>query len=230
MALYAIGDLHLALGKDKPMDVFGELWQKHDEKLRKGFSKLNDDDVCVLCGDISWAMGIDDALEDFRFIDSLPGRKLLLKGNHDYWWSTASKAKAFFAAHGIRSIEILHNNSFVYENVAICGTRGWFYEEESGAEHDRKILLREVGRLRTSLESAGEREKLVFLHYPPLYMKYRCEEILALLREYRVPLCCYGHIHGKGCRPAFNGPVGGTEFRLVSADFLNFEPLEISLP
>ena len=230
MALYAIGDLHLALGKDKPMDVFGALWEKHDEKLRRGFSKLNDDDVCVLCGDISWAMGIEDALEDFRFINSLPGRKILLKGNHDYWWSTASKAKAFFAANGIGSIEILHNNSFVYENVAICGTRGWFYEEESGTEHDRKILLREVGRLRSSLESAGEREKLVFLHYPPLFLKYRCEEILSLLREYKVSLCCYGHIHGKGCRMAFNGPVGGTEFRLVSADFLNFEPVEITLP
>ena len=229
MALYAIGDLHLALGKDKPMDVFGEIWKDHDEKLRRGFSKLNDDDVCVLCGDISWAMGLEDALEDFLFIDSLPGRKIILKGNHDYWWSTASKAKKLFAANGITTIDILNNNAFVCGDYAICGTRGWFYEEERGGEHDRKILLREVGRLRTSLEAGGEREKLVFLHYPPIFMQYRCEEILSLLGEYRVRLCCYGHIHGKGCRLAFNGVSGGTKFSLVSADFVNFEPVRIRL-
>ena len=218
MALYAIGDLHLALGGDKPMNVFGELWENHTEKLRQGFAKLNSDDVCVLCGDLSWSMGLENALEDFLFIDS------------DYWWSTASKAKKFFAAHGISTIELLNNNSFPYGDIAICGTRGWFYEEETGDGHDRKIMLREVGRLRTSLESAGEREKLVFLHYPPLYLKYRCEEILALLREHGVRLCCYGHIHGKGCRASFNGWQSGTEFRLVSADHLNFVPMRIELP
>lgn len=230
MALYAIGDLHLALGKDKPMNVFGEVWENHAEKLRAGFSKLNDDDVCVLCGDLSWAMGLEDALEDFLFIDSLPGHKIILKGNHDYWWSTASKAKKFFAAHGIGTIDILHNNAVAYGDCALCGTRGWFYEEETGDGHDRKIMLREIGRLRTSLEAAGDREKLVFLHYPPIYQKYRCEEILSLLREHEVRLCCYGHIHGKGCRMSFNGFAGGTEFRLVSADRLNFEPMEIKTP
>ena len=230
MALYAIGDLHLAIGRDKPMNVFGENWENHAEKLRAGFSKLHDDDLCVLCGDLSWAMGLEDALEDFLFLDSLPGRKIILKGNHDYWWSTASKAKKFFAAHGIGTIDILHNNSIPYGEYALCGTRGWFYEEETGAAHDRKIMLREIGRLRTSLESAGEREKLVFLHYPPLFGRYRCEEILALLRQHEARLCCYGHIHGKGCRAAFNGWQGGTEFRLVSADALNFEPIEIKTP
>ena len=230
MALYAIGDLHLALGRDKPMNVFGDVWENHTEKLKQGFSKLNDDDVCVLCGDLSWSMGLEDALEDFLFIDSLPGRKIILKGNHDYWWSTASKAKKFFAAHGIGTIEILNNNSFEYGDHAVCGTRGWFYEEEKGDGHDKKIMLREVGRLKTSLESAGEKKKLVFLHYPPIFLRYRCEEILALLREYEVPLCCYGHIHGKGCRMSFNGRLGDTEFRLVSADHLGFEPMEIKLP
>ena len=230
MALYAIGDLHLALGRDKPMNVFGDVWENHTEKLKKGFSKLNDDDVCVLCGDLSWSMGLEDALEDFLFIDSLPGRKIILKGNHDYWWSTASKAKKFCGAHGIGTIEILNNNSFEYGDHAVCGTRGWFYEEETGDGHDRKIMLREVGRLKTSLESAGEKKKLVFLHYPPIFLRYRCEEILALLREYEVPLCFYGHIHGKGCRMSFNGRLGDTEFRLVSADHLGFEPMEIKLP
>ena len=104
MALYAIGDTHLAIGKDKPMDVFGPAWDNHTEKLRAGFSKLGSDDVCVLCGDLSWGMGLEDSLEDFLFIDSLPGRKIILKGNHDYWWSTAAKTKKFFAAHGIGSI------------------------------------------------------------------------------------------------------------------------------
>ena len=225
MALYAIGDTHLAIGKDKPMDVFGPVWDNHTEKLRAGFSKLNDDDVCVICGDISWGMGLEDTLEDFLFIDSLPGRKIILKGNHDYWWSTASKAKKFFAAHGITSIDILNNNCFFYGDTALCGTRGWFYEEETGGEHDKKIMLREVGRLKTSLEAAGEREKLVFLHYPPVYQRYRCEEILSLLRVHQVALCCYGHIHGKGCRLSMNGFSGGCEFRLVSADYVNFEPI-----
>ena len=225
MALYAIGDTHLSIGKDKPMDIFGPAWDNHTEKLRAGFSKLHSDDTCVICGDISWGMGLEDTLEDFRFIDSLPGRKIILKGNHDYWWSTAAKAKKFFAAHGITTIEILNNNCFFYGETALCGTRGWFYEEETGQEHDKKIMLREIGRLRTSLEAAGEREKLAFLHYPPIFLKYRCEEILALLREHEVKSCCYGHIHGKGCRMSFNGTKDGCEFHLVSADFVNFEPV-----
>lgn len=225
MALYAIGDTHLSIGKDKPMDIFGPAWDNHTEKLRAGFSKLHSDDTCVICGDISWGMGLEDTLEDFRFIDSLPGRKIILKGNHDYWWSTAAKAKKFFAAHGITTIEILNNNCFFYGETALCGTRGWFYEEETGQEHDKKIMLREIGRLRTSLEAAGEREKLAFLHYPPIFLKYRCEEILTLLREHEVKTCCYGHIHGKGCRMSFNGTKDGCEFHLVSADFVNFEPV-----
>lgn len=227
MALYAIGDLHLSMGSDKPMDVFGERWANHTDKLREGFAALNDEDVCVLCGDLSWAMGLDASAEDFRFIDALPGRKIVLKGNHDYWWSTASAAKRMFERNGIDSIEILYNNAFFYRNYAICGTRGWFYEEETGAEHDRKIMRREIMRLEASLKTGGEQEKLVFLHYPPIFQRYRCQEILDLLREYRVSLCCYGHIHGKGCAGAFNGLREGTEFRLVSADFVNFSPVKL---
>ena len=225
MALYALGDTHLAIGKDKPMDVFGPVWENHTEKLRQGFSKLNDNDLCVLCGDLSWGMGLEDTLEDFLFLNSLPGRKIILKGNHDYWWSTAAKARRFFADHGIDTIEILNNNSFVYGDFSLCGTRGWFYEEETGGAHDKKIMLREIGRLKTSLESAQTERKLVFLHYPPLYMSYRCDEILQLLREHKVEICCYGHIHGRGCRTAFNGMRDGCEFRLVSADYIGFEPV-----
>lgn len=227
MALYAIGDLHLSMGSDKPMDVFGERWQNHTEKLKAGFAALNDDDVCVLCGDLSWAMGLDASAADFRFINELPGKKIVLKGNHDYWWSTASAAKRMFERNGIDTIDILYNNAFTYGDYALCGTRGWFFEEETGGEHDKKIMRREIMRLEASLKAAGDRKKLAFLHYPPIFQRYRCQEILDLLREYEVSLCCYGHIHGKGCAAAFNGLREGTEFRLVSADFVNFSPVKL---
>ena len=227
MALYTIGDTHLSFAKDKPMDIFGDRWTNHAEKLKKGFSTLTDDDICVICGDISWGMGLEETREDFLFIHRLPGKKIVLKGNHDYWWSTASKAKKFFAENGIDSIDILHNNCFEYGDYAICGTRGWFYEEEKGVEHDRKIMLRELMRLEASLVAAGDKKKLVFLHYPPVYMKYECREILELFKTYDVKLCCYGHIHGKGCAHAFNGWRGGTEFMLVSADHVDFTPVKL---
>ncbi|MCR5665132.1 MAG: metallophosphoesterase [Oscillospiraceae bacterium] len=227
MALFAIGDLHLSQSGDKPMDVFGDKWENHAEKLLRGFSCVGEDDVTVLCGDLSWGMSLEEAREDFLFIERLPGKKLILKGNHDYWWSTAAKARRFFEENGIRSVDVLHNNCFFYGEKAICGTRGWFFEEETGSAHDRKIMLREVGRLETSLKAAGDREKLVFLHYPPVYQNYECPEILRLLRDYGAERCVYGHIHGKGCRLAFNGRLGGTQFSLVSADAVDFTPLRI---
>ena len=224
MALYTIGDLHLSLTADKPMDVFGERWTNYVERLRQGFSALSAEDVTVLAGDLSWGMGLEEAGSDFDFIHALPGRKIILKGNHDYWWTTASKAKKFFAARGIDSIEILHNNCFFYGDTAICGTRGWFYEEERGGEHDKKIMLREIGRLETSLKAAGEREKIVFLHYPPIYQSYRCPEILELFRLYGVHRCFYGHLHGKSIAWAFNGTCEGTAYCLISADAVDFKP------
>lgn len=228
MALYAIGDFHLALGMDKPMDVFGEKWANHDVKLKSAFSSLTDGDVTVLCGDLSWAMSMESAREDFLFVNSLPGKKLIIKGNHDYWWSTAAKAERFFAENGIDSIGIIHNNFYPYGDYALCGTRGWFFEEEKGGEHDKKIMRREIMRLEASLNAAGEREKLVFLHYPPVFLNYECPEILELLKKHNVRLCCYGHIHGKACRCAFNGWKNGTEYRLVSADFVNFTPVRLA--
>ena len=227
MALYTIGDLHLSLAKNKPMDVFGSEWTNHTEKLRESFAALQEEDLTVLCGDLSWGMGLEETLPDFLFVDSFPGKKILLKGNHDFWWTTVSKTKRFFAQHGVETIDILNNNCFTYGDYALCGTRGWFYEEERGGEHDKKIMRREIMRLEASLKAAGEREKLVFLHYPPLYQNYRCEEILALLKEHNVRLCCYGHIHGKGCRGAFTGWHDGTEYKLVSADAVNFSPVKL---
>lgn len=227
MALYAIGDLHLSLGGDKPMDVFGGRWQGYVEKLEKGFADLRAEDVTVLCGDLSWGMSMEAAREDFLFISRLPGRKVVIKGNHDYWWSTASAAYKFFAANGISTIEILNNNCLFYGETALCGTRGWFYEEERGSEHDRKIMLRELGRLEASLKAAGEREKIAFLHYPPKFAAYECPEILEMLGHYGVKECYYGHIHGKGCSAAFRGVKNGVKYELVSADQLMFRPLRV---
>ena len=226
MALYAIGDLHLSMDGQKPMDRFGEIWESHPQKL-KGFEKVTQDDVTVLCGDLSWGMSMEGAKADFAFIDRLPGKKILLKGNHDYWWSTETKARRFFEENGFESLDILHNRALFYENVALCGTRGWFYEEERGTEHDRKMMLREIGRMETSLKAAGDREKIVFLHYPPLFENYRCEEMLSLFRSYEVKQCYYGHLHGRARLHAFQGWDGPTRFRLVSADQLLFEPLKI---
>ena len=227
MSLYAIGDLHLSLGSDKPMDVFGGRWSGYVDKLREGFAGLTEEDTTVLCGDLSWGMSLAEAREDFLFIDRLPGRKIVLKGNHDYWWSTASAAYKFFAANGISTIEILNNNCLFYGETALCGTRGWFYEEERGSEHDRKIMLRELGRLEASLKVAGEREKLAFLHYPPKFAAYECPEILEMLGRYGVKECYYGHIHGKGCSAAFRGVKNGVKYELVSADQLMFRPLRV---
>lgn len=228
MSLYAIGDLHLSLGTDKPMDIFGGRWENYVSKISEGFSALQQDDVCVLCGDLTWAMNLESAEKDFAFIHGLPGKKIILKGNHDYWWNTASKAYACFEKWGTDSIRILHNCSYDYgENIAICGTRGWFFEEETGSEHDRKIMLREIGRLEASLKAAGSREKLVFLHYPPIFGNYRCEDILELFDKYSVSLCCSGHIHGKGLGQIFEGVFGKTEFLTVSADKLSFQPKKI---
>lgn len=227
MALYAIGDLHLSLGSDKPMEIFGDGWKNYVARIREGFSVLTEDDVTVLCGDLSWGMSLEESLEDFRFIDALPGKKYLLKGNHDYWWNTAAKMERFFAENGLTTMEILHNNCRFYGDTALCGTRGWFYELDNQGTHNEKVLLREIGRLETSLKAAGDHEKLCFLHYPPLYQGYQCPEILRLLREYEVKVCCYGHLHGPSHRRALQGERGGTSFFMVSGDYLSFHPKKI---
>ncbi len=227
MSLYVIGDTHLSLGGSKPMDVFGGRWENYVDKLREGFSTVRPEDTTVICGDISWGMSLDEAREDFLFLHALPGRKIILKGNHDYWWSTATQAYKFFAANGIDSIEILNNNCCLYEDCALCGTRGWFYEESRGEAHDRKMLSRELMRLETSLKAAGEREKLVFLHYPPKMVNYECTEILDLLCAYGVRRCWYGHLHSGGRSLAFEGEYRGIRFKLVSADHVLFIPQKI---
>ena len=229
MALYAIGDLHLSLGAPKPMDVFGGAWVGYMDKLFRAVSTITEEDTTVLLGDLSWALDLAGAKEDFAWIDQIPGKKIILKGNHDYWWSTVSKFQKFCQENGFSNIEILNNNHFVYDGWAICGTRGWFFEEERSGEHDEKVFKRELIRLEASLKSAGDLPKMVFLHYPPRYKGYTCEPILELLKQYEVRRCYYGHLHSASHALAVEGLWDGVEFRLVSADKLDFVPHAVIL-
>ena len=227
MALYAIGDLHLSLGAEKPMDIFGGNWVGYMDKLKEGLSVIKPEDTTVLLGDLSWALDLEGATPDFAWINEIPGRKIILKGNHDYWWSTASKFYKFCDDNGFSDQFILNNNHYEYEGMAICGTRGWFFEEDRSGDHDEKVFKRELIRLETSLKSAGEKPKMVFLHYPPRYKGYQCDEILELLGKYDVRRCFYGHLHGPSHKLAMEGLWDGVEFRLVSADFLDFKPFTV---
>lgn len=229
MALYAIGDLHLSLGAEKPMDVFGGNWVGYMDKLKEGLSVIKPEDTTVLLGDLCWGLSLEESTPDFAWINEIPGRKIILKGNHDYWWSTASKFYKFCELNGFENQFILNNNHYEYDGWAICGTRGWFFEEERSGEHDEKVFKRELLRLEASLKSAGEMPKMVFLHYPPRYKGYQCDEILELLQKYEVRRCFYGHLHGPSHKLAMEGLWDGVEFRLVSADFLNFQTFTVIL-
>ena len=227
MALYAIGDLHLCLGADKPMDVFGGAWVGYMDKLREGLKMIRPEDTTVLLGDLSWALDLESAKADFEFINQIPGRKIILKGNHDYWWSTAAKFSKFCQENGYTDQFILNNNHYVYDGYAICGTRGWFFEEERSGEHDEKVFKRELLRLEASLKSAGDLPKIVFLHYPPKYKGYECPEILDILKRYDVRRCFYGHLHGASHALAMEGVWDGIDFRLVAADKIGFQPIKV---
>ena len=227
MALYTIGDLHLSLSAKKPMDVFGGAWVGYMEKLRQGMSVITPEDTTVLLGDLSWALSLEESRPDFAWINEIPGRKIILKGNHDYWWSTVKKFDAFCEANGFRDMYILNNNCYEYDGVAICGTRGWFFEEERSGQHDEKVFKRELIRLEASLKAAGDKPKMVFLHYPPRYKGYECGEILELLRRYDVRRCFYGHLHGASHGLAMEGVWDGIDFKLVAADKLNFAPFQV---
>ena len=224
MALYAMGDLHLCLGAPKPMDVFGGAWVGYMEKLKQGLSVITEKDTLVLMGDLSWALDLNSAVADFAWINEIQGRKIILKGNHDYWWSTQAKFTKFCLENGFSDLNLLNNNCFFYDDWAICGTRGWFFEEERSGDHDEKVFRRELIRLEASLKAAGDREKMVFLHYPPRYKGYTCREILDLLESYGVRQCFYGHLHGASHKLAMEGTWDGVEYRLLSADYLNFQP------
>ena len=230
MALYTIGDTHLSLGTDKPMDIFRG-WDDYVPRLERAWRELvMPKDTVVIPGDISWAMGLPNTRADFTFLHSLPGQKILLKGNHDYWWTTRRKMDAYIAENGWDSLRILHNDAVRVGDVTVCGTRGWFYDaEEPLPDADNLVLLREVGRLRMSLEAGMklEGELVVFLHYPPLNVDSVCEEIMAVMREFPVARCYYGHVHGAAIRRAFQGVRDGIRFTLVAADAMGFTPVKV---
>lgn len=222
MSLFAIGDTHLSLGTDKPMDIFRG-WDNYTEKLKNRWcSVVSEKDTVVINGDISWAMKLENCVNDFKFLHELPGQKILLKGNHDYWWNTMNKMNVFLKENAFSSISILFNNSFRFGNYSVCGTRGWFYDSP---ETDKKVVLRERQRLIRSIESAESNcEPIVFLHYPPVYDDKVCEELYGVLVEYKIKRCYFGHIHGETTGRYDNFERDGIRFSLISSDRLNFWP------
>lgn len=227
MSLFVMADLHLPIAVNKPMDIFGG-WDNYVERISENWEKnVSDEDTVVIPGDISWAMSLEQALPDFKFIHELKGKKIISKGNHDYWWTSAAKLNRFVEENGFDSIRFLHNNHYAYGSLGICGTRGWI--NDNGEPADAKVLAREAARLETSLKSAEAEglEPVVFLHYPPLYGTEYNYDILDVMYRHNIKRCFYGHVHGKGHKYAVNGERDGIDFRLVSADYMQFCPLKI---
>lgn len=223
MRVFAISDLHLPFGENKPMDVFGG-WDGYTERLYENWQNIvSDDDTVVIPGDISWTLKLENALPDFRFIHDLNGKKIILKGNHDFWWSTVTKIRSFLDANGFDDIAILHNNAYKIGDTVVCGTRGWVYDGTS--DFDEKVISREAGRLRTSIVEGvklGDNIK-VFLHYPFVYGEYLCEEIYSVLKEFDIKDIYFGHIHGNG-RSKIVNEYGGIKLHNVSSDLVSFVP------
>lgn len=234
MAVYALSDPHLSLSVPKPMDVFGGKWNGYTEKLEKNLSKLSEEDTVVMPGDISWAMRSEELIADLSFLEALPGKKILGKGNHDYWWATMSKLSAFVEENGFTKIRFLYNNAYVAEDVVICGSRGWYLDAEVPGCDNKKIIQRECGRLDMSIKAAkvlAEKNSLgtpvVFTHYPPLFGDYRCDEILEVLLNHGIEKCYFGHLHGVDESRLIDS-FEGIKFTLCAADHLNFAPIRIN--
>jgi predicted phosphohydrolase len=225
--LFAIADLHLSLGTEKPMDIFSG-WENYVGHIENNWKKtVSDQDSVVIAGDISWAMSLDEAKKDFAFINSLPGEKIILKGNHDFWWCSLKKIKSFLKENNFSTIKILQNSSIETQGACICGTRGWNCESKN--EQDKKISIRESERLKLSFESAknSKLEKIVFLHYPPVYGK--CEsKLLDIIIENKIKKCYYGHVHGKSAyEKVITGEYQGVNLFFISCDFLKFCPKQV---
>lgn len=234
MAIFTIGDLHLSFNSPKPMDIFGENWTKHEEKIKNDWlKKVKEDDLVILPGDFSWETYLNDTKLDFEYLTNLPGKKLLLKGNHDYWWTTVTAMKKFLQENEYKNIDFLYNSSYEFENKIICGTRGWSLTNE---ELDKKLINRELIRLEISLQDGmkkydDNKEIIVFMHYPPI-TKARIDseeemKFVELMKKYKIKRCYYAHLHGSSISEAIEGNIEGIEFKLVSADGLDFKLLEI---
>lgn len=229
MAIWVIGDLHLSFNENKPMDIFGDNWKNHEKKIKKDWlSKVKKNDLVILPGDFSWSMYLEDTVKDFEYLNNLPGKKILLKGNHDYWWTTVTKMRKFIKDHNFENIDFLYNNSYEYKNYIIAGTKGWAL---SGEEYDPKFIEREKQRLRLSIKDGidkyGEEKKIiVFMHYPPT-TKNGEMDFIKIMKKHNVKRCYYGHLHSKSIKDAVEGKVEGIELKLTSADGLNFKILKI---
>ena len=239
MSVFVIADTHLSFGVKKPMDIFGNRWKNYHEKLKNGWiSQITDSDTVIIPGDISWAMNIQEALPDFAFLSALPGQKIILKGNHDYWWSTTNKLNNFIAENHFDSIRFLHNNALIAEDFIICGSRGWYPDDKNHKLSEnadcKKIVAREAIRLRLSLEAGKKlqeadptpREIIAFMHFPPYYTDYCCDELIYELYRAGVSRCYFGHIHGKYSGPEYF-EYCDIRFYLIYSDFLKFIPKKI---
>lgn len=229
MALFALGDLHLSHAVDKPMDIFGPVWEKHEEKIAGNWRRIvGPDDLVIIPGDISWALKLAEAIPDLDWLGRLPGKKLLVRGNHDYWWVGIGKVRRVLP----RGVYALQNDYFPWGEWAICGSRGWICPGQEGFDpvRDEKIYQRELGRLQLSLERAhkdGFDQIVVALHYPPINGRHEPSGFTELLHQYSVKICVYGHLHGEAQASALTGEWEGTEYRLVAADAVNFSPVLI---
>ena len=232
MAIYAISDLHLSFGENKPMDVFGINWENHTKKIKENWlSKVTEKDLVLLPGDFSWATYLKDTYMDFEYLNSLPGKKILLKGNHDYWWTSLKKMREFLEENNFKNIDFLHNNSYEFENKIIVGTRGW---EDENNQEDKKITKRENLRLELSIQDGiqkygNEKEIIVCMHYPP-FVNYdeKVFSYIETMKKYNVTKCIYGHLHGEQShKEAKEGIVDNIDFKLVSCDYTGFDLIKI---
>ena len=228
MKLFAIGDTHLSFGVDKPMDIFNG-WKVYVQRLEENWQQMvAPEDTVVITGDISWGMNFEEIKPDFDFLHRLNGTKIILKGNHDLWFSTKTKVENYLAENGFSSIKILFNNYYPFGEYGICGTRGWI--NEPGEPQNLKIILREAGRLERSLETAVHEGKkpIVFLHYPPVSLKEDCQKILEVIHRFGVDRVYYGHLHGVAHQYAVTGGFEGVCYHLVSCDFTKFAPVKVA--
>ena len=230
MSIYVIADLHLSFCHPKPMDIFGTNWEKHEEKIKNDWiSKVKQDDLVVIPGDFSWEMNLEETYEDFKYLDTLPGMKILLKGNHDYWWTTLNKMNNFIKESNFNTIKFLHNNSYSYEKYIIVGTRGW---NLFNTTEDEKIYKREVDRLEISIKDGinkygKNKEIIVFMHYPPITKENlssisKKNDFINLMNKYSIKRCFYGHIHNS-YTDVVEGEIKGVNLKLISADYLDFK-------
>ena len=230
MAIYTIADLHLSFNTDKPMNIFGTNWENYEQKIKEDWlNKVTNKDYVILPGDFSWAMYLEETKKDFAFINELPGKKILLKGNHDYWWTTVTSMRKFLKESNFENIDFLYNNSYEIEGKIIVGTRGWVLSEDL---EDKRLTKREKDRLELSIQNGikeygEEKEIIAFMHYPPITKAYKQTEYIEILKKYNIKKCYYGHLHAGSIQEAVQGIIDGIEFTLVSSDGLNFKVLKI---